>query len=74
MSQSEVEKVIGRAITDVSFRTALLKDARAACKEYELSEEELEALEKLDESSMAAFAGTLDERISKKGGAGFIGG
>lgn len=74
MSQSEVEKVIGRAITDPGFRTALLANAREACKGYDLSEEELDALEKLDESSMAAFAGTLDERISKKGGTGFIGG
>jgi hypothetical protein len=33
MSQSEIERVIGRAVTDSAFRQALIDDARAACKE-----------------------------------------
>lgn len=72
MSQSEVERVIGRAVTDESFRQALIADARAACQGYNLSEEELDALEKLDNSSLQAFAGTLDQRISKTAGSGFV--
>jgi hypothetical protein len=72
MSQSEIERVIGRAVTDSAFRQALIDDARAACKEYDLTEDELDALEKLDASSLMAFAGTLDSRISKTGGAGFV--
>jgi hypothetical protein len=72
MSQSEIERVIGRAVTDSAFRQALIDDARAACKEYDLTEDELDALEKLDASSLMAFAGTLDSRISKTGGAGFM--
>ena len=72
MTQSEVERVIGRAVTDATFREALIKDARAACKDYQLTEDELTALEALDAESMAAFAGTLDKRISKTSGAGFI--
>ena len=72
MSQHEIERVIGRAATDSAFRQALIDDARAACKDYDLTEEELEALEKLDAHSLAAFAGTLDHRISKTGGSGFI--
>jgi hypothetical protein len=72
MSQSEVERVIGRAVTDAAFREALIKNARAACKGYDLTEEELDALEALDGDSLANFAGTLDKRISKSGGAGFI--
>ena len=72
MSQSEIERVIGRAVTDSAFRQALIDDARAACKEYDLTEDELDALEKLDASSLMAFAGTLDQRISKTGGAGFV--
>jgi hypothetical protein len=72
MSQSEIERVIGRAVTDSAFRQALIDDARAACKEYDLTEDELDALEKLDTSSLMAFAGTLDSRISKTGGAGFM--
>jgi hypothetical protein len=72
MSQHEVERVIGRAVTDSTFREALIKNARAACKGYDLTDEELDALEALDSESLANFAGTLDKRISKSGGAGFI--
>jgi hypothetical protein len=72
MSQSEVERVIGRAVTDEGFRQQLIDSARAACKGYDLTEEELDALEKLDAQSMLAFAGSLDRRISKKGGTGFV--
>jgi hypothetical protein len=72
MSQSEIERVIGRAVTDAAFRQALIDDARAACKEYNLTEDELDALEKLDAESLLAFAGTLDKRISKTAGSGFI--
>jgi hypothetical protein len=72
MSQSEIERVIGRAVTDSAFRQALIDDARTACKDYDLTEDELDALEKLDASSLMAFAGTLDSRISKTGGAGFM--
>jgi Ser/Thr protein kinase RdoA (MazF antagonist) len=72
MTQSDVERVIGRAITDEAFRQKLIDNAREACQEYDLTEEELEALEKLDAASMQAFAGTLDRRLSKKGGTGFV--
>ncbi len=73
MSQSDVERVIGRAVTDAAFREALIANAREACKEYSLTEDELNALEALDAESLAAFAGTLDKRISKTGGLGFAG-
>jgi len=72
MSQSEIERVIGRAVTDSAFRQTLIDDARTACKDYDLTEDELDALEKLDANSLMAFAGTLDSRISKTGGAGFM--
>ena len=71
MSQSEIERVIGRAATDEVFRHALIENAREACKGFELTEGELESLEKLDANSLVVFAGTLDHRISKKGGSGF---
>jgi Ribosomally synthesized peptide prototyped by Frankia Franean1_4349. len=71
MSQNEIERVIGRAVTDSAFRQALIDNAREACKEYDLTEDELGALEQLDANSLMAFAGTLDQRISKTGGAGF---
>jgi hypothetical protein len=72
MSQHEVERVIGRAVTDATFREALIKNAREACKGFDLTEEELDALEALDSQSLAAFAGTLDKRISKTSGMGFM--
>ena len=72
MSQHEIERVIGRAATDSAFRQALIDDARAACKEYDVTEDELDALEKLDTTSLLAFAGSLDKRISKTAGAGFV--
>lgn len=72
MSHSEVERVIGRAVTDPVFRQALIDNAREACKEFDLTEEELDALEKLDSSSLQAFAMTLDQRLSKRGGTGLM--
>lgn len=72
MSQHEIERVIGRAATDSKFREALIANAREACKEFDLNEDELDALEKLDANSLLAFAGTLDKRISKTSGMGFI--
>ncbi|MBK9715318.1 MAG: Franean1_4349 family RiPP [Kouleothrix sp.] len=72
MSQHEVERVIGRAVTDSAFRKALIDNAREACKGYDLTEDEIEALEALDSESLLAFAGTLDKRISKSGGMGFV--
>lgn len=72
MSQEAVERVLGRALTDAEFRQQLIDDARAACQGYDLTEEELEALEGLDAESLQQFAGTLDARISKTGGRGFL--
>ena len=72
MSQHEIERVIGRAATDSAFRQALVENAREACKGFDLTEEEIEALEKLDTSSLSSFAATLDKRISKTGGGGFV--
>ncbi len=73
MSQEAVQMVIGRAVTDDEFRQRLIDNAHEACKGYDLTAEELEALEALDAASLKAFAGTLDVRISKTGGRGFLG-
>jgi hypothetical protein len=72
MSQQAVEQIIGRAVTDVAFRQALIDNAAEACQGYDLTADELAALEALDQQSLVAFAGTLDERITKTGGAGFM--
>jgi hypothetical protein len=72
MSLEAVQQIIGRAVVDAEFRQKLIDNAREACAEYELTEEEIMALEALDSESLKNFAGTLDARISKTGGRGFI--
>lgn len=72
MSQEVVQQIIGRAVTDAEFRQQLIDNARAACAGYDLSTEELDALEALDSESLKSFAGTLDTRLSKSAGRGFI--
>ncbi len=72
MSRTAVEQVIARAMVEADFRRQLIDNARVACMEYDLTEEELAALEALDNESLKTFAGTLDVRISKTGGKGFI--
>ena len=72
MSQEAVQQVIGRAVTDAEFRQKLIDNAHEACKGYDLTSEELDALEALDADSLKAFAGTLDVRISKTAGKGFV--
>jgi hypothetical protein len=65
VSLKAVQMVIGRAATDEEFREALIENAAKACKGYDLTPEELKALEALDAESLKAFAGTLDKRIQK---------
>lgn len=72
MSQSAVEQIIGRAVIDAEFREKLIADARAACAGYDLTDEELEALEHLDAESLQSFAGKLDPRLTKSAGRGFF--
>lgn len=70
MSSEAVQQIIGRAATDSAFRKLLIEDAARACKGYDLTEEELEALEALDGNSLEEFAGKLPHRITKGHGAG----
>ncbi|PDV98366.1 Franean1_4349 family RiPP [Candidatus Chloroploca asiatica] len=72
MSLDVVQQVIGRAITDAEFCQQLIEGARSACAAYELTDDELDALDALDTESLKAFAGTLDPRLSKRAGRGFI--
>ena len=71
MSQSNVERVIGRLVTDEAFRRSFATDPRAALQETtgwcgrELNACELEALVALDPAAIATFAETVDPRIQK---------
>jgi len=70
VSLEAVQMIIGRAATDAEFREALIENAAEACKDYDLTPQELAALEALDAGSLKAFAGTLDKRIQKGHGIG----
>jgi hypothetical protein len=65
MSQSDVQAVLGRAATDSEFRNQLMGDAASALAEYDLSDEERDALSNLQSETLSAFAESLDDRISK---------
>jgi hypothetical protein len=71
MAQADFERVLGRALTDASFREALLANAKEACQGYDLTAQELEVLENLETEHLTMFASSLGERISKTGGIGF---
>lgn len=66
MSQEHVNMIIGRAATDSEFRKMLQEDTENALSEYELTDEEKEALQKMNFDSLDKFAGDLDDRISKR--------
>jgi hypothetical protein len=70
MSLEAVQMIIGRAATDAEFRKLLIENAAKACEGYDLSEDELAALEALDAESLEAFAGQLPDRITKGLGRG----
>lgn len=73
MSYEAVATIIGRALTDAQFRQQLIDDAARACQGYDLTPEELQALEAIEPESFEALASSLPERIIKGVGSGFIG-
>lgn len=70
MSQRSVETIIGRLVTDESFRRQFLADAASVLDELrqrgcELTPVEIQALVALDPAAIRAFAGKLDDRLQK---------
>lgn len=70
MSQCNVERVIGRLVTDDGFRRRFSLDPAATLRELvergiELNPCEERALAALDTRRLARFAETLDPRIQK---------
>ena len=65
MSQRDVEGLLGRMVTDQSFRWRFYKDPVGACvaEAMEVTSRELEAVLTLHETQIAAFAQQLDPRI-----------
>lgn len=68
MSQIDVERFLGRLITDADFRAkAELSLIRACyCEGIILSDKELALLSQLDFSQFATVAETLDDSIRRK--------
>jgi putative modified peptide len=71
MSQRNVERILGRLVTDEAFRRRFAADPRAALAEMtsccggELNECERRALEAVDPEAVRTFAEALDPRIQK---------
>jgi hypothetical protein len=65
MSKEAVQAVISKAVSDDKFREALFADPDRALHGYDLTEDEIAALKKIDAESMQSLTGNLDERISK---------
>jgi len=70
MSQRNVERVIGRLLTDEAFRHRFARDPVATLRELnesgcELNPCELRALASIDAEQASSFAESLDPRILK---------
>jgi hypothetical protein len=72
MSREAIAIIIGRAITEEDFRQQLIQDAAKACKGYDLTPDELQALESIEPESLETFASSLPERLIKGVGGGLI--
>ncbi len=68
MSAETVTTIIGRAVAEPEFRTALFADPAAALAGYDLTEADRAALTGLNAESFDAMAGELEARISKGAG------
>ena len=65
MSEDHVAMIIGRAVTDSAFREALFANPKEALKEYDLTEDEKDALMQVKQEDLEEFGGKLDKRITK---------
>lgn len=67
MSQRDVERVLGRLLTDEQFRRACQRDLAAACRDagFDLSPLELDALASLPFRALPRLVEQIDERIRR---------
>jgi hypothetical protein len=64
MSRQALEAIVGRAILDAEFRLAFFANPDAAVLGYELSEEEMAALKRLDAENLDACGDSLGRRVA----------
>jgi hypothetical protein len=67
MSQRDVERTLGRLLTDVGFRRDFFRNPARACLEFglQLAAHEVEALLRVPPRRLASLAGQLDDRICR---------
>ena len=65
MSKKALQSVIGRAVTDASFRNSLFADPDTVLDGYDLTDGEIAALKAIDAETLDNMAGDLDDRMSK---------
>ena len=67
MSQRVVEQVLGRLVTDETFREAFFQDPDVATLAYagELTAAEMDALRQVPRNALASLCERLDDRICR---------
>jgi hypothetical protein len=63
MSVSAFEAVIGKTIVEAAFRDMLLADPDQALAGFDLTEEEVSILKKIDSETLELLSGTLETCI-----------
>ena len=67
MSQRDVERTLGRLLTDAGFRRDFFRNPARACVEFglQLAAHEVEALLRVPPRRLASLAEQLDDRICR---------
>ena len=67
MSQRDVERALGRLLTDTGFRRDFFRNPARTCLEFglDLAPHEIQALLRVPPQQLARFAGRLDDRICR---------
>lgn len=65
MSDTAVKEIIERAVKDEAFRKLLFSNPAEALQGYDLSDEDRQLLENLNEENFDEFAGGLGDRSTK---------
>jgi hypothetical protein len=67
MSEENVKKIIGRAVTDAAFRGLLFSRPDEALAGYDLTDDEIASLKNLPREQFDSTAIQLEERVSRAG-------
>lgn len=65
MYREPLERIIGRAATDLKFRKKMFEDLATALEEYDLTQEQITAIETIPTDALERFAHQLPEGIRR---------